>query len=121
MYDVDYFIKKFKAIPQNLWISGGLFTYRHRPESCALGHCGLKEVGYYPTELSEVPEEAQALIKICGGELSVMYSGHNMGPDYDAVWKINDTRGNPKENMVNFLENIKAIQEASMIEAEAVN
>jgi hypothetical protein len=121
MYDVDYFIKKFQAIPEDLWIAGGLFTYMHRPESCALGHCGLKEVGYYPTVLDEVPEEVQALIKLCGGKLSVIYSGCDMGPEYDRVWKINDNGGTPKQNMINFLKNVKKIQEATMVEAEAIN
>lgn len=37
-YDVDYFIAKFEAIPEELWFVNGYtdFTGRH----CALGHCG---------------------------------------------------------------------------------
>lgn len=43
-YTVDYFIKKFSAIPENMWIVGS-FGSPGRPR-CALGHCldNTKEV-----------------------------------------------------------------------------
>jgi len=37
-YTVDYFIKKFKAIPAKKWCEGTLST---GPAKCALGHCGV--------------------------------------------------------------------------------
>lgn len=38
IYNINYFIKKFTAIPEELWTIG-VYTsgYRH----CALGHCGV--------------------------------------------------------------------------------
>jgi hypothetical protein len=39
MYDVDYFIKKFEAIPEDKWIMGSFFF---NSRSCALGHCGMR-------------------------------------------------------------------------------
>jgi len=35
-YTVDYFIKKFEAIPENKWFIGG---YEDGYKKCALGHC----------------------------------------------------------------------------------
>lgn len=36
-YDVDFFIAKFEAIPEERWTMG---TYHDGPKSCVLGHCG---------------------------------------------------------------------------------
>lgn len=35
-YDVDYFIEKFKAIPEELWCVG---KFQIEERCCALGHC----------------------------------------------------------------------------------
>lgn len=40
MYNVDYFIDKFEAIPKDNWCTD-LFNFAGA--SCALGHCGAKE------------------------------------------------------------------------------
>jgi hypothetical protein len=37
-YTVDYFIKKFEAIPEGLWNIGAYHSLDGK--SCALGHCG---------------------------------------------------------------------------------
>lgn len=42
-YDVDYFIAKFKAIPDTEWAVGTCRDEENR--RCALGHCGI-----YPSE-----------------------------------------------------------------------
>lgn len=39
VYDIDYFIEKFKAIPDKEWTTG-TFTRKHY-EHCAMGHCGV--------------------------------------------------------------------------------
>lgn len=36
-YDVDYFIKKFEAIPEELWTAG---VFKDGERRCAAGHCG---------------------------------------------------------------------------------
>jgi len=36
-YDVDHFINKFEAIPDELWTTG---KYNDGDKCCALGHCG---------------------------------------------------------------------------------
>lgn len=36
-YNVNYFIKKFEAIPEEMWLAGGLGDNGGR--RCALGHC----------------------------------------------------------------------------------
>lgn len=38
IYDVDYFIKKFEAIPEEKWTVKKYVDKTHR--RCAIGHCG---------------------------------------------------------------------------------
>lgn len=40
-YDVDYFIKKFKAIPANKWCT---YDFYYNGKHCAVGHCGVKQM-----------------------------------------------------------------------------
>lgn len=54
-YTVDYFIKKFEAIPDNRWCVGELMN--KAGQCCAYGHCGMRE---YDTEAPE----ADALMKV---------------------------------------------------------
>lgn len=37
MYDVNFFIRKFEAIPEDKWITG---KWELNGNHCALGHCG---------------------------------------------------------------------------------
>lgn len=39
-YDVDYFIKKFEAIPEDNWCVGDYKKYA-KEQYCAYGHCGM--------------------------------------------------------------------------------
>jgi hypothetical protein len=41
VYDVDYFIKKFEAIPEEKWCEG---EFKDRFGACCVfGHCGLRD------------------------------------------------------------------------------
>jgi hypothetical protein len=40
IYDKEYFIKKFEAIPENRWIAGSFSDKLDNSKHCALGHCG---------------------------------------------------------------------------------
>ena len=57
-YDVDYFIKKFKAIPASKWTTG---EYVKDTKYCALGHCGANKITGYGHI-----EEAVMLSKLLG-------------------------------------------------------
>lgn len=41
-YDVDFFIRKFSAIPDERWTRGSFAGLNNR--HCALGHCGVRMV-----------------------------------------------------------------------------
>lgn len=41
IYDVNYFIKKFQAIPEELWHIGS-FSNALEDKFCAFGHCGCR-------------------------------------------------------------------------------
>lgn len=46
-YDIDYFIKKFDAIPDSKWGCGAFSSNGRR---CALGHCGVGKSVRYTAE-----------------------------------------------------------------------
>lgn len=50
-YDVDYFIAKFEAIPENKWTTREYIDENGR--CCALGHCGQRQGCYGFTEEAE--------------------------------------------------------------------
>ncbi len=58
-YNVDYFIKKFEAIPDELWTT----TLKYGKKRSALGHCGYRKThagGFANTRFEET-EESRAL------------------------------------------------------------
>lgn len=44
-YDAKYFIKKFEAIPEEMWVAGEIVGPNF--ESCALGHCVMEGTDGY--------------------------------------------------------------------------
>lgn len=95
-YDVDYFIKKFEAIPEELWIMCYAFI---DGKCCALGHCGVRENNSSYTETDE------------SSAISSLFGSRTM------VWKINDgadykyRQPTPKQRILAALYDIKRMQE----------
>lgn len=101
IYDVDYFIKKFEAIPSD--DIGCTELNNH----CALWHCGVRsyanEVDYRETE------ESKALVKL--------FKTNTLDKDllnnkFKIVWKVNDScylveGDTPKERILNYLYQIR--------------
>jgi hypothetical protein len=56
-YTVDYFIKKFSAIPKKNWTTGKLQDPMNPDVRCAIGHCGM------PSNAGRT-EEAKALYRL---------------------------------------------------------
>lgn len=99
-YDVDYFLNKFEAIPEEKWITGDLeFNGCH----CALGHAGVVDNGSQWVET----EESIALAILLGGNM-------NISP-YDrfrVVYRINDNKvrynhETPKQRILAALNDVK--------------
>lgn len=58
-YTVDYFINKFKKIPENKWCT---ITYDNgNGQYCALGHCGANYNSDFDCDFSEEASELQNL------------------------------------------------------------
>lgn len=57
-YDIDYFIKKFEAIPDDKWAVRQFVDFVDNEKRCALGHCGRNYGNIYGTE------ESSALVDI---------------------------------------------------------
>jgi Zn-finger protein len=93
MYTVDYFIKKFEAIPEDQWGTGKYVSENNR--MCALGFCGVR-----PCENTEE-----------GDDLSVLSNNMihfiNDGKDYHY------TESTPKQRVLAYLYNVKKHQEAA--------
>jgi hypothetical protein len=107
-HSVDYFIKKFEAIPRELWCTGGL-RGRYIPEHyqhshCVLGHCGVKRMG----DASQLTPEAKSLFELFGASLKVIWKGSDMGPNWPKIYSINDKHGgHPKDNVLKALKELK--------------
>jgi hypothetical protein len=96
-YDVDYFIKKFEAIPEENWTSG-VFE-RSDGSRCALGHCGRLDGCDTP--------EANALDTLLSGD---EYGG--LTPWINDVLSDLHPQPTPKQRILAALRDIKAKQEA---------
>lgn len=97
-YDIDYFIKKFEAIPSEKIGVGAL------KNQCALWHCGVRRAGVETEEAKELSEILKPLVS------------HPLDDSYKTiVWMINDDNRNeliegetPKERILNALKKVKA-------------
>jgi hypothetical protein len=108
-YDVDYFLAKFSAIPEDRWTTGSIGISDLSPRKCALGHCGVNSY-------SLITDEALALAKLLKQviELDFRYSN-----EFDRVWFLNDstrhgyTQPTPKQRVLAALRDIKANDQPS--------
>lgn len=97
IYDVEYFINKFEAIPDHE--IGAVRLSAH----CALWHCGLKNGEYVHTD------ESKALTILFGGDINDKSKG------FPAVYTINDggfainerLGDTPKQRILNKLYQIR--------------
>lgn len=92
-YDVDYFINKFEAIPEDKWCTGNYID--KAGNHCALGHCGERAV------LGGLTEEAKALSGLftqIDDEPAGVNDGHS-----DAY-----NQPTPKQRILSALRDIKA-------------
>lgn len=87
-YDLEYFIKKFEAIPEDQWTAGVFMDDDGR--CCAYGHCGANENS--PTL------ESGMLSDLCPLTISV---NDNKAGKYS---HFGDT---PKERVVNYLKSLR--------------
>lgn len=100
-YDVNYFINKFEAIPEDDWGAGDLQKH------CALYHCGLVDNVYKHND------ETIALAKLFGAK-EPMYGQYGTPLYMDHIYLVNDgideykSLGNtPKERILNKLYQIR--------------
>ena len=96
MFTVEYFIKKFEAIPEEKWCMGRITDDQGR--HCAMGHC---------LEKGTVSEELLALGRIFNS--IVDSSNHNA-----EIWEVNDgfylykeLGDTPKQRILNALYEVK--------------
>lgn len=112
VYTVDYFIKKFEAIPA--------LGVTHLYNGCALGQCGLENY-------DRPNVEASALANLLYENYQMLDAGDSIQPSLKAVWIINDGLKHlglpiglqfetPKQRILAALYNIKAKQQPEVKE-----
>lgn len=100
IYDVDYFIAKFTAIPEERWIIG---TMTYEDKHCALGHCGAGNPLPGTTDFNHT-EESKALEQLFKANFN------------EETWKINDSQfygfnqPTPRQRILAALQQIKEKQ-----------
>ncbi len=97
-YDLDYFIQKFEAIPEEQWCQ--ILCTNSDDQHCALGHCGAKTI------YDDAVPEASALKKLV----------LRLSPTQAPIWRANDTprrfaATTPRNGVLNYLKAIKKFYE----------
>jgi len=108
-YNIDYFLKKFDAIPEDKWIIAYLQDPIDQDKHCALGHCGVRN------NYNITTEESIALMKIFNKNHKRLKRNISKG-NFSNVYLVNDGDHyydyiygeTPKERVINFLEECKA-------------
>lgn len=79
VYDTDYFIAKFSAIPDIQWCEGRF--QNENGQHCALGHCGMKNY----SDWFDQPREARALNRLFENSPAT-----HVGPGFLSVPEVNN-------------------------------
>jgi hypothetical protein len=97
LFNIDYFITKFEAIPADRWCEAE-FTNR-AGNHCALGHCGMQD----SVKDIKWTVEANALKDLAPDIMSVNDYGYvDLRDEHATLWGRH-----PKERVVNYLKAIK--------------
>lgn len=94
-YDVDYFIKKFEAIPDERWCT---VEFEKDGASCAYGHCGMRD--YKPSTIEAA--ELFDLFLFNLGDIFVTRVNDGSEPRY--------SQPTPKQRILAALYDIKKLQ-----------
>ncbi len=117
-YDVDYFLKKFEAIPEGLWYTGSFSDPNDATKCCAMGHC-TDEIVENLTGLNFMNRntERMSLYKLGKNLISI----HPTGSECDVIIPhINDGKSTiynqdtPKKRVLAALNDIKKFLEPKL-------
>lgn len=100
-YTVNYFIRKFEAIPEEMWCVGA-YTYGDR--HCAYGHCGIDKSF----------DEADALFWMFTSNLNAQSSPISVNDGKCPAYK----QPTPKQRILAALYDIKKLQDGDVGKAE---
>ncbi len=97
-YTVQYFIDKFKKIPDSKW-NIGAFVSPDGKKKCALGWCGMRADNYSSDRLFKITKESKAF-----EELLNFVADINDGRD------VRYTQDTPKKRILAALKDIKKLE-----------
>lgn len=122
-YDVDFFIRKFEAIPDELWTTGVFeFTLGDKVLHCANGFCGVTNV---TCDVKRATKEAVELANLLS-KLPVDYKKKYGDILFDVTAMINDGRIDkyqqlyPKQRILAALYDVKKMQQPKPIIKEVI-
>lgn len=101
-YDIDHYINKFEAIPEEQWCS---WFQKMDGQRCALGHC-ISPVNlgrWHANHATLVEPEAQALYSLSHGMIAMVNNGED--PAYQQPTE--------KQRVLAFLHDLKSAQDAA--------
>lgn len=90
-HDLEYFIAKFEAIPEDKWLKGR-FVSKHGECKCALGYCGYRD--------GKTTQEGEYLLKLAWDIARIN----------DDKYKKYENLGfgsTPKQRVVNYLQSLR--------------
>lgn len=116
MYTVDYFIKKFEAIPEDRWTTCELHM---DDKKCVAGHCGITEVNLRCSEggSSEVFVGRSQAVIMATALANILAPLTMYTNKYEIIWNLNDgfyieyQQPTPKQRILAALYDIKAMQQ----------
>lgn len=109
IYDVNFFIAKFSAIPEHSWMNG---SWKDGDRCCAGGHCGMRN-----NNLGVETPEYKSLEDLLSQNLSLTHRWQTNAIGFAFVPLINDGDSNeyqqetPKQRILAALYDIKNMQE----------
>lgn len=126
MYTVDYFIKKFEAIPEDNFATGTFMQWHDNNSRCTLGHCLSKRMiriandyminmgvdSFPPEKCAEYSKELEVAYALC-----LLFNGKSPRNGSEQVIEINNgthhmyKQPTPKQRILAALHDIKAMQE----------
>lgn len=117
-YDVDYFLRKFKKIPEEKWCT---FSFVNGKSRCVNGHCGITNMLANLTEESIALQKTFSVLSITSG-MKIINDGL-LSDDYSLkAAYINNGESDqyqqptPKQRILAALQDIKKLQGEAIAE-----
>lgn len=110
IYNVDHFINKFRAIPEEMWCTSDFIT--GSGSKCANGHCGIRSIIDFNNESMALQKVFSPLMVTGMGVLINDYANYSLKAAYINNGNTDQyQQPTPKQRILQALYDIKAMQD----------